>query len=1171
MRGQRPSDYPLTSFSNVTPPAAAPVNATEQGRGDGYPADVETDAFERDMPGLVDRIPDMVGTVAVNAEGSLSLSTDAVSATRLSSDEEGMLLKSFTRWKETAGDRRADEALRQGIPLTVSYKLIKAAQHVRGRIEINRALLRAHPSDEERLGLAPNILQTLPGESSEDRQLFLDQIIWHEGLCLLNPNRDEAWLLETMLSYYRSYPDVAAAARRVLRGGAPGCSVRWISALPWLAALDSEAAINLVRSGKPEEALEILNGLLEAKPVAWLSCDEFAIALEAFSRIDKALQGKEPVAERKARSLRLVQVAQRFVARQEKGLSEKSWAEQAPFYCLSETLLLLAGAYSEAGQPDEAHRLIDEGLGDLDSLLGIVVRPCRWLVLDSRAQACWLRAELLLQEYARTGKKGILHGAMDSIQRGLQDAKNATTSLAASGGGRSQWDLLTFTPTDVARARLQLGLAVSLLAWLEPARREEFLQKVEAYAASLKDAQAELASNPLRPFFQGLLAAQEGDWEGAVKKLEAAWEVKADPLVAESLGIAYLHTQRPQEAEACFQKIGRPAWGALYEQGLYYFDDRQYARASECWVPLWNGTNVLEAADRKNLLELGQNLLRAQLRQGQTDMAVDTLASLVQRKAGKRGLAELLAKELETSQDAASTCDAFARAWAARSRKESAVELIRAVEELIGGEPTKTALHEYFVRNSAQSLEACRQRWGNLVHQMRPPSPHALQEVFGQDWSRLPADVQARFLADIASALIERVVSPVTAREFLKAVKNVLKRNLSPSALAALTQAFEQLLGGEGQPRQNISRLLSKDSRLLIDITECSRTIEAKSIARADQERTESAYERAREELAALENEVQGKDLSGLAVFDLEARTAALEELLTASPVPANSERYLGLRERFTALRIQVGKQRAAKAQSQEAWEKWRRQQEEAKSNWENSSEGQHWMAERAQRAASAVKKDALRASYRRILQRPDPKAVAEDLRNQAGFWMRTAMLIATQKGKGKSVEELLEIVLDLTARKIPPAQQYDEALGMLRSSPTSTETPRATRGAAKIETSPKMEGITPAMVILLDLALTPPVVLHQHPTGVVLALLTAMAGAMSSATAVTPMFAQAAHWTGRFFEGAVSPPPLKKGPLVPPSPPLDRSFLRKTSRLTVLRYCFCTGRCRLSTWRGPN
>ena len=115
---------------------------------------------------------------------------------------------------------------------------------------------------------------------------------------------------------------------------------------------------------------------------------------------------------------------------------------------------------------------------------------------------------------------------------------------------------------------------------------------------------------------------------------------------------------------------------------------------------------------------------------------------------------------------------------------------------------------------------------------------------------------------------------------------------------------------------------------------------------------------------------------------------------------------------------------------------RWRRQQEEAKKNWENSAEGQHWMAEQAHRAAVAVENDALRIPYRKILQGLDPKAVAEDLRNQAGFWMRTAMLFATETGKGKSVEELVDIVLELTARKIPPAQQYDEARVMLGLTP---------------------------------------------------------------------------------------------------------------------------------------
>jgi len=118
MGGQQPNDYPLTFFSNVTPPAAAPANPAKHQRGDEYPADVEMDAFERDNPDLIGHIPDVVATVTVNAQGGLSLSPDAASGTRLSPDEEGLLLMSFTHWRETAGDRRAEETLRQGIPLT---------------------------------------------------------------------------------------------------------------------------------------------------------------------------------------------------------------------------------------------------------------------------------------------------------------------------------------------------------------------------------------------------------------------------------------------------------------------------------------------------------------------------------------------------------------------------------------------------------------------------------------------------------------------------------------------------------------------------------------------------------------------------------------------------------------------------------------------------------------------------------------------------------------------------------------------------------------------------------------------------------------------------------------------------------------------------------------------
>ena len=68
-------------------------------------------------------------------------------------------------------------------------------------------------------------------------------------------------------------------------------------------------------------------------------------------------------------------------------------------------------------------------------------------------------------------------------------------------------------------------------------------------------------------------------------------------------------------------------------------------------------------------------------------------------------------------------------------------------------------------------------------------------------------------------------------------------------------------------------------------------------------------------------------------------------------------------------------------------------------------------------------------------------------------------------------------------------------------------------------------------MVILLDLALAPSVILHQHPTGAILALLTATASARHSATAVTPLLAKVAEWTRKFFKSSLASRPLKKRP----------------------------------------
>jgi len=136
--------------------------------------------------------------------------------------------------------------------------------------------------------------------------------------------------------------------------------------------------------------------------------------------------------------------------------------------------------------------------------------------------------------------------------------------------------------------------------------------------------------------------------------------------------------------------------------------------------------------------------------------------------------------------------------------------------------------------------------------------------------------------------------------------------------------------------------------------------------------------------------------------------------------------------------------------------------------------------------------------------------------------------------------------VVELTAGKIPPAQQYDEARVMLGLSPASPETPPAAQGGAKVETSPKIEAITLAMVILLDLGTGAIGRLTSAPNRGDPCVVTRYGRTRYSATAVTPLLAKAAELTGKFFKALSRLVHSKKGPLVPSPPPLDCNFLRK-------------------------
>ncbi|MFC1667027.1 hypothetical protein ACFL0P_04090 [Candidatus Omnitrophota bacterium] len=172
-----------------------------------YPARFERIGYE-------ELTPDIDAVVIIDGD-SITFEYKPESQTTLGKEEEEILMLSLRNWIATL-----DHAPPQEIPIFVSYNLDQVAEHKPERIEINRALLRAPPSNKKA------------------HQLFVDGVIWHEGYHLLNPTQSEPEAQQATLEYFDSRPDIRQATINVLNEA----NQNLIHGLEWLGILRQHRA-----------------------------------------------------------------------------------------------------------------------------------------------------------------------------------------------------------------------------------------------------------------------------------------------------------------------------------------------------------------------------------------------------------------------------------------------------------------------------------------------------------------------------------------------------------------------------------------------------------------------------------------------------------------------------------------------------------------------------------------------------------------------------------------------------------------------------------------------------------------------------------------------------------------------------------------------------------------
>ncbi|MBU1912709.1 MAG: hypothetical protein KKB22_04165, partial [Candidatus Omnitrophica bacterium] len=155
--------------------------------------------------GSEEMTPDIHAKALITADGVIEFNYLPATETILSKEEEDILRQAFRNWLATLEGAPPKE-----IPIFITYNMDQVAEHKSERIEINRALLRAPPEDiaqRAQLGIK---------ETPEERQLFIDGIIWHEGYHLLNLTYSEEEAEEATLKYYISRPDILVATEKCL-------------------------------------------------------------------------------------------------------------------------------------------------------------------------------------------------------------------------------------------------------------------------------------------------------------------------------------------------------------------------------------------------------------------------------------------------------------------------------------------------------------------------------------------------------------------------------------------------------------------------------------------------------------------------------------------------------------------------------------------------------------------------------------------------------------------------------------------------------------------------------------------------------------------------------------------------------------------------------------------
>jgi len=168
---------------------------------DFYPAVVEI--YDSEIPHEEWMSVSDVKTVLKFSKGPNTdeFTIDGLEYSGLLEEERAMLKPALTNWIKTLKKNQQQILCETDIPLLVSSTIGRISAHRSGVIEIHRAILH---------------ITELAKETTQQRQLFLNGVVYHEGYHLFNPIIVESIVTENTIEYICQNPDMLDATLAVL-------------------------------------------------------------------------------------------------------------------------------------------------------------------------------------------------------------------------------------------------------------------------------------------------------------------------------------------------------------------------------------------------------------------------------------------------------------------------------------------------------------------------------------------------------------------------------------------------------------------------------------------------------------------------------------------------------------------------------------------------------------------------------------------------------------------------------------------------------------------------------------------------------------------------------------------------------------------------------------------